>query len=309
MRLSGLWVALVTPLEADGTVDHRALRALVDDLVPRGVDGLVPLGSTGEFTEFDLGERAAVLRTVVAAAAGRVPVLAGVSGLSTGSTCRNAVEAARAGADAVLVLPPLYWKMPDQAIFDHFTAVAAVTDLPVVVYDFPALTGQPLSGALLGRLAAEEPRVIGAKLTVRDLFTVTQALAATRPARADFAVVTGFEDLIPAAMWAGADGAISGMANVVPDELVAMVAALRAGRPDANDLCREVLNHFDVYNLTVPAIPGLKAAAAAVGRIPRATSRLDGGNEREVLAAASGWAIRHGLAPAREPRHLARAGG
>jgi dihydrodipicolinate synthase/N-acetylneuraminate lyase len=289
MRLSGLWVALVTPLEADGTVDHRALRALVDDLVPRGIDGLVPLGSTGEFTEFDLGERAAVLRT--------------------GSTCRNAVEAARAGADAVLVLPPLYWKMPDQAIFDHFTAVAAVTDLPVVVYDFPALTGQPLSGALLGRLAAEEPRVIGAKLTVRDLFTVTQALAATRPARADFAVVTGFEDLIPAAMWAGADGAISGMANVVPDELVAMVAALRAGRPDANDLCREVLNHFDVYNLTVPAIPGLKAAAAAVGRIPRATSRLDGGNEREVLAAASGWAIGHGLAPAREPRHLARAGG
>jgi dihydrodipicolinate synthase/N-acetylneuraminate lyase len=298
MRLSGLWPALLTPLTADGAVDHDAMAALVEDLVPRGVDGLVPLGSTGEFTEFSAAERTAILATVVTTAAGRVPVLAGVSGLSTAETCAYAIDAADAGVDAVLALPPVYWKVSDERIFDHFVAVAHATDKPLVVYDFPGLTAQPLSPALLGRLAAEEPRVIGAKLTVRDIMTVTAALAATRPHRPDFAVVTGFEDLIPAAMWAGADGAISGMANLVPDDLVALVAAIREGRPDAGELHRRVMGAFDVYGLSVPAIPGLKAAAAALARIPRATSRLDAGPEQAIVDVAAAWVTARSLTPA-----------
>jgi 4-hydroxy-tetrahydrodipicolinate synthase len=290
MKLSGLWPALLTPLDGAGAVDHAALHALVTDLVPRGVDGLVPLGSTGEFTEFSGAERRRILDTVVAAAAGRVPVLAGVSGLSTRETCTLAADAADAGVDAVLVLPPLYWKVPDDRIVGHVTAVADAAQVPVVVYDFPALTGQPLSPALLGALAADEPRVIGAKLTVRDVMAITAALAATRPHRPDFAVVTGFEDLIPAAMWAGADGAISGMANIVPDLLIALVASLREGRPEAGELHRQVMESFDVYGLSVPAIPGLKAAAAATGRLPGATWRLDAGPEKVVLDAAAEWA-------------------
>jgi dihydrodipicolinate synthase/N-acetylneuraminate lyase len=293
MRLSGLWVALLTPFDDDGRVDHDALADLVEDLVPRGVDGLVPLGSTGEFTELDRQERRDVVRTVVGAARGRLPVLAGVSGLSTGSTCRHAADAEAGGADAVLVLPPLYWKQPDDGVLAHFRTVADATSLPVVAYDFPALTGLPLSPSLLGRLAAEEPRVVGVKLTVRDLAVVTAVLRATRAQRPDFAVVTGFEDLIPGAVWAGADGGISGMANVVPDELVAMLGALRADAPDVGRRIHEVLQHFDVYDLTVPAIPGLKAVAAALGRIPRAGSRLFGGAPSSVTDAADAWAHEH----------------
>ena len=301
MRLSGLWPALLTPLNEDRTVDHHALATLVEDLVPRGIDGLVPLGSTGEFTEFTALERRAVLDTVVAAAAGRVPVLAGVSGLSTAETCGHAAAAAEAGVDAVLVLPPVYWKVSDERIFDHFVAVADAACLPVVVYDFPGLTAQPLSPALLGRLAAEEPRVVGAKLTVRDIMTVTAALEATRTHRPNFSVVTGFEDLIPAAMWAGADGAISGMANVVPDELVALIAAVREHRPDAVERYRAVMADFGIYNLSGPVIPGLKAVAAALGRIPRPTSRLDAGPEVAVVEAAAAWvADRRGTAASEE---------
>jgi dihydrodipicolinate synthase/N-acetylneuraminate lyase len=300
MKLSGLWPALVTPLTEDRAVDHHALAGLVADLVPRGIDGLVPLGSTGEFTEFSATERSAILETVVGAAAGRVPVLAGVSGLSTAETCGHATRAAEAGVDGVLVLPPLYWKASDERVFDHFVAVADAAGRPVVAYDFPALTGLPLSPALLGRLAAEEPRVVGAKLTVRDIMTVTAALAATRPQRRDFAIVTGFEDLIPAAMWAGADGGISGMANIVPDELVAMVAAVRERRADAAERFRAVMADFDVYGLSAPAIPGLKAATAAIGRIPRATSRLDAGPEAAVVGAAAEWAAARGRATGTE---------
>ncbi|MFC9462316.1 dihydrodipicolinate synthase family protein [Streptomyces sp. NPDC056983] len=290
MKLSGLWPALLTPLTEGGDVDHPALAALVEDLVLRRVDGVVPLGSTGEFTEFNAAERRAVLETVVRAVDHRVPVLAGVSGLSTAETCGHATIAAEAGVDAVLALPPVYWKVSDDRIFDHFVSVADAAGLPVVVYDFPGLTAQPLAPALLRRLAVEEPRVIGAKLTVRDVMAVTAALAATRPHRPDFSIVTGFEDLIPAAMWAGADGAISGMANVIPDELVALVDALENGRPGATESHRAVMADFDIYGLSEPAIPGIKAAAAALGRIPRANWRLDAGPEGPVLDAAAAWA-------------------
>ncbi|MFF1257343.1 dihydrodipicolinate synthase family protein [Streptomyces sp. NPDC058321] len=290
MKLSGLWPALLTPLTEDGAIDHPALAALVEDLVRRRVDGVVPLGSTGEFTEFNATERRAILETVVAAVDHRVPVLAGVSGLSTADTCDHSRIAAEAGADAVLALPPMYWKVSDDRIFDHFVSVADAAGRPVVVYDFPSMTAQPLTPALLQKLAIEEPRVIGAKLTVRDVVAVTAALAATRPHRPDFSIVTGFEDLIPAAMWAGADGAISGMANVIPDELVALVNALEEGKPDSAGHHRAVMADFDVYGLSAPAIPGIKAAAAALGRIPRAHWRLDAGPEASVLDAAAAWA-------------------
>ncbi len=292
MKLSGLLPALLTPLHEDGAVDHDALAALTSDLLARGIDGLVPLGSTGEFTEFTAGERADIVRTVVSAASGRVPVLAGVSGLSTADTARHAAHAGAAGADAVLVLPPLYWKGPDDRVLRHFSAVADSAGTPVVVYDFPALTGQPLSPDLLATLAAAEPRVIGAKLTVRDLTTVVSAIDATRARRAEFAVVTGFEDLIPGAMAAGAAGAISGMANVVPDEIISLMAAVRARGPEVGETYRAVIESFSVYGLSVPAIPGLKAAAAALGRIPRSTSRLDAGPPAGVERAAREWAVR-----------------
>ncbi|MEU6647346.1 dihydrodipicolinate synthase family protein [Saccharomonospora sp. NPDC046836] len=293
MRLAGLWPALLTPLHDDLSVDDRALRALVEDLISRGVDGVVPLGSTGEFTEFDATERRAILDTVVGAADGRVPVLAGVSGLSTRETCVHAAQAREAGADAVLVLPPLYWKVSDDRIVDHVAQVADAAGLPVVVYDFPALTMQPLTPAVLARLASEVPAVIGAKLTVRDLMAITAALTAVRVHRPDFAVVTGFEDLVVGAMWAGADGAVSGMANVIPDEMVALVAAVRDNNDDLAERYRTVLDAFDVYGLSLPAIPGLKAAAAAIGRIPRAAARLNAGPATEVAEAGKRWAAEH----------------
>ncbi|MEV6899658.1 dihydrodipicolinate synthase family protein [Amycolatopsis sp. NPDC051372] len=286
-----LWPALLTPITTTGAVDHDDLAALTGDLIARGVDGLVPLGSTGEFTEFGPAERAAILETVVAAAGGHVPVLAGVSGLSTRETCALAAQATDVGVDGVLVFPPLYWKVPEDRLAGHFREVLAATDRPVVLYDFPALTAQPLPPSLLRRLAAEEPQVVGAKLTVRDITAITAALDATRSQRPGFAVVTGFEDLIPAAMWAGADGAISGLANLQPDLLVALVAAVRAGRPEVAALYERVMAIFDVYGLSMPAIPGLKAATAALGRIASPRSRLDGG--AGLAEAATLWADAH----------------
>lgn len=295
MQLSGVWTSLLSPLDASDGVDHAALAKSVTDQIGHGVDGVVPLGTLGEFPEFDREERRAIVETVVTSAAGQVPVLAGVSGLSTRDTCRLAADAADAGVDGVLVLAPLYWKVSEARMFDHFRSVADAADRPVVLYDFPALTAAPLSTSLLQRIATEEPRIIGAKLTVRDIQTLDAAIRATRAARPDFAVVTGFEDLLPAALYLGADGSISGLANLVPDLLVQLVAAVRNNAAELPDLQRRVTELCDVYELTNPVPIGFKSAAHLLGRLPRPDTRINHGNLDEVHVAAQRWVERHQL--------------
>ena len=131
----------------------------------------------------------------------------------------------------MLVLPPLYWKVDQDGMAAHFRAVAAATDRPVVLYDFPALTAAPVPASLVARLAADTPRVAGIKLTTRDARAIAAATTAARAERSDFAVFTGFEDLLAPAVALGADGTISGLANLVPDLVIELLAAARTDAP------------------------------------------------------------------------------
>ncbi|MFC4949079.1 dihydrodipicolinate synthase family protein [Pseudonocardia sp. GCM10023141] len=288
MRISGLWVALLTPLETDGRVDHAALQRHMGALAAAGVDGFVPLGTTGEFCEFSRRERAEILATVVRAR-GALPVLAGVSGLSTRETCELAEDAATAGVDGVLALPPLYWPTSEEGLVRHFREVAEASGLPLVVYDFPGTTGTAVSASAILRAAALDERVVGAKLTVRSPDPILDLLGAVRRERPGFSVVTGFEDMIPATIAAGGAGAISGLANICPEVLVMLVKALHSGGQEAMELYRQVLAMCDVYGLTTPAIPGLKAVAAALGRLPRSTSRVTAEQSDEIDEIAHRW--------------------
>ena len=287
--LHGIWVALLTPLTAERQVDSDALRKHVCELVEAGAHGVVPLGTTGEFCEFGAEERVDVIRVTADAVDGRVPILAGVTGLSLAQTLRHTDNARAAGADGALVLPPLYWKLDETALYDHFRTIAEHSPLPVVAYDYPALTAQPIPVPVLRRLAAEQPNVVGVKLTVRDSAHIAAVLAAVRAERPEFRVVTGFEDLIPAAVLAGADGAISGMANFCLDLLLELYRELRAGA-DARlgASLAELTRLFAVYGMSAPPILALKAAAEATGHPVRPVVRAPGGDPQPVRAAVRG---------------------
>jgi 2-dehydro-3-deoxy-D-pentonate aldolase len=289
MKLQGVFAALLTPLTDDLSLDRAGARALAEHLIDRGVHGLVPLGTTGEFCELLPAERQELATAVVAGARGRVPVLAGVSGVSTTETVAHAAELADSGVDGLLVLPPLYWKLDEDGLYHHFRRIARATDLPVVLYDYPALTGCPLPPDLVRRLAEDEPRIIGIKLTVRDVLAVTAVLRAVKPRRPDFAVVPGFEDLLAPTIWRGGDGMIGGMANFCPELLISLYGGLRAGTDVGAELAT-LADLFDAYRLTAPPILGLKAVSAELGVPIRPVTRIAGGDPAADVHAARAWA-------------------
>lgn len=295
MRVAGVYVALLTPFGAEGGLDRKGLAALVEQTLAAGVDGVVALGTTGEFADLTAEERQATVETTVAAVRGRVPVVVGIGALGTPEACRHALAAQDAGADAVLCLPPLFWKLDDAEMFEHFAAVAAASDLPVLLYDIPAFSGSPLSPGLVRRIAEELPSVIGIKLTVSDFRSVSEILGAVKPVRPEFSVTVGFEDLGLAALLAGADGLISGLANFAAPTLRALVEAVAAGDLAAAVTAHaEVLRLFPVYFQTNPPILALKVLARAFGvQIePRVRSRHDAA----VLRGAESWAEAAGAA-------------
>ena len=163
---SGLMPAMVTPFDERGEVDLEAAEAVVERFIEAGVDGISPLGSTGEFPHLLHEERRRFAEEVTRIVAGRVPVVVGVGSAGT----REAVELARhaegAGVDGVLVVSPFYWTVGEEALFEHFAAVARAVGIPVLIYNLPLLTGVDIPPSLVARVDSECPNVVGLKDTV-----------------------------------------------------------------------------------------------------------------------------------------------
>ena len=154
----GVLPALITPFTEDGSaIDNGALAAIVDRLIGAGVAGLVPGGSTGEFTTLSHTERRQLVEITVEAAAGRVPVVAGTGALSTRETVELSVHAERAGAAAVMIVPPFYDALSWRELLAHYTAVAEAIDIPIMYYNLPSASGVKLTAAQLRRAPRQLP--------------------------------------------------------------------------------------------------------------------------------------------------------
>ncbi|MGI6877400.1 dihydrodipicolinate synthase family protein [Microbacterium sp. gxy059] len=198
-----LSAALATPYDAEGRVDPERIGMLVDDYVARGVEGLYCCGSSGEGLLLTADERVEVVRAASAAAAGRVPVIAHVGALSTREAVDLAVRSQDAGAVAVSMVPPIYYRYGPEAIAEHYRTVMDAVDVPMILYNIPQFTGtefDPDSAADL----LEDERVIGVKQTAHNMFHLERM----RAAFPDKAYIGGFDEVFVAAVAAGARGAI-----------------------------------------------------------------------------------------------------
>lgn len=263
MTLKGCGTALVTPFARDGSVDLAALRALVAWQLEEGIDFLVPCGSTGEAQTLTTEERELVVRTVVEAADGRVPVMAGASHNDT----RQAVEEARRmsglGATWLLSATPWYNKPTPEGLTRHFTAVAEAASVPVCLYNVPSRTAVNMKPDVVLRLC-EHPNIIGIKESSGDLAQV-QHLLLGRPE--GFAVLSGEDWMTLAIIAAGGDGLISVAANEIPRLMTRLVQHCRFGRfSEARELLYLVLPLLEANFLETNPAP-VKAALAAMGRI------------------------------------------
>jgi dihydrodipicolinate synthase/N-acetylneuraminate lyase len=283
----GLYVALLTPLHPDGSLDLDGIAGHVERMLAGGVDGFVALGTTGEFADLTPPERRAVTEATLDAVAGRARVYVGVGAVGTAEACEHARSAADAGADGLLSLPPLYWKLPEDGLLAHFEQVAAATDLPLLLYDFPSLAGTALTPRLVDRVAREIPQVVGIKLSGPELRTAHAVLDLTKSHRSDFSVMLGAAELILPAMLAGADGTIAAIPNVDPRPVAGLLKAVAADDLGAAARHhRRILDLLAITALAAPPVLALKAAAQALGSPVEPHVRTAPPNPDDVVARA-----------------------
>jgi len=284
MKLEGVYTALVTPFDAGDKVDVKALRRLVDFQIEGGVNGLVPIGTTGESPTLDGGECREIIRIVVEQARGRVPVIAGAGSNCTSEAIHYTQDAKEVGAAATLHVAPYYNKPTGEGYLRHFHAIADAVDLPLIVYNIASRTGKNVENAVMLELAKHRG-IVAVKEASGDLNQIMD-LAARKPE--DFAILSGDDNLTLPIMALGGSGIISVASNLVPDRVVAFVRAMLSGDWNgARKMHYELLPLFRALFMETNPIP-IKAAMAMKGMIQE-TYRLPmcpmAAKNRESLAA------------------------
>jgi dihydrodipicolinate synthase/N-acetylneuraminate lyase len=222
MTITGILVALVTPFTVDYRIDDAGIQHHVDRMVAAGIHGLVPLGTTGEFTTMTHEERRHVTDAVIEAAAGRIPVYPHTGAQSTEEAIALSRHAQEAGAAGVMIVPPYYDPLRLHELHAHLTAIGEAIDIPIVYYNVPGATGLRLTPHQLAGLGAL-PNVRYIKDTSGDFSSVTAMLLHYKDSITTF---NGWDTLTFGALATGAKGSVWGMANLLPEQAVKLYDAL-----------------------------------------------------------------------------------
>jgi 4-hydroxy-2-oxoglutarate aldolase len=257
-RLGGVMLPVVTSFAADGELNAPALTRNLQQWSATGISGIVVLGSTGERVHLDESEYIETIQTGRAATSGDLAFIVGAGQQSTFSTIQEVRRAAQAGADAVLVITPSFYRssITQEALFKHYNAVADASPVPVILYSMPALTGIKIEPATSARLS-EHPNIIGVKDSSADIggFKETVELCPN-----EFAVMTGNGTVFLDALRAGATGAILAVGCAVPEICVEIQRAFRAGDDENAEQLQKKLGPLAAAVTTKYGIGGLKAA-------------------------------------------------
>jgi len=278
----GVYPALITPFDKAGSVNGAVVREIVDWHLETGVDGFYICGGTGEGLLLSPPERKLMLEATVRAASGRGKVIAHVAALDTATTIDLAKHAEANGAAAVSVLPPIYYKVDESGLMEHYRLIASATRLPLFVYHIPALTGKSMSVEEMERLL-DIPNIRGLKFSDYDHFTMHRI----RLLRDDLVVYSGNDDVFLSALNLGATGGIGLTYNLMPQVYVGIYQAflsddIRRARELQWKACAMIDACFQVYGMGV-AKAALQHLGFEVGE-PRRPLRPLTADERNLIA-------------------------
>ena len=280
MKYQGLYTAIVTPFK-DGKVDYDAFKALIEAQIAGGVDGIVPMGTTGESPTVSTEEHLEVIRVCIETVAGRCQVIAGTGANCTAEAIELTKAAAAMGADGTLQVCPYYNKPNQEGVYQHFKAIAEATDLPIMLYSIPGRSGIEIAVETVARLAADCPTIVAIKEAGGSVERVNQLVQALP---ADFAILSGDDGLTAPFISCGAVGLVSVTSNIAPAEMKELVdTALSGDGKKALELQKKYYPLMKgLMSLDVNPVPA-KAALALRGQI--------------------GWEIRLPLVPLAEEKH------
>lgn len=266
-----LLTAMVTPFNADGSINYEAGADFADWLLANGSDGLVVEGSTGEAATMDMDEKIKFMQTIVARVNGRAKIVAGAGTNCTASTIDLVKKMEACGVDGVLVVGPYYNKPTQEGYYQHFAAVAKATKLPIIVYNVPGRTGGNIAPETVARLAADFSNIVAIKEAAGN---VAQTAELYRVLPENFSIYSGDDGLILPFLSVGACGLISVLANVNGNILQQLMQAYSEGRvKDAADLNKVMVPLAKAMFIESNPIP-IKAAVTKVTGIDAGAPRL-----------------------------------
>ena len=269
MLFTGTYTAIVTPFK-NGVLDEAALERLIKLQIKGGVNGIVPVGTTGESPTVDYAEHIKIIALSVKFAARKVKVLAGTGGNSTSEAIYLTQEAEKVGADGSLQVAPYYNKPTQEGLYQHFRAIAKTTKLPIVLYSIPGRCGVEIGVETVKRLARDCKNIVGIKEAGGSCDRVSQLRAAVGP---KFAILSGDDSLTLPFMSVGAQGVISVASNVIPREVSQMVKLFASGKGAAALKLHE--KFYPLFkDLFIETNPTPVKAALAMMKVIEEESRL-----------------------------------
>jgi 4-hydroxy-tetrahydrodipicolinate synthase len=285
--LSGVFTPMVTAFDGGGALDLEGNERIIRHLIDGGVSGILVLGSIGEFFALSMEERKRLIGFAVGAVGKRVPLLVGTGGTVVGEVVELTRYAGQAGADAAVVISPYYFQLDEESLYRYYATVAAASQIPVLLYNFPDRTGVSMSPELILRLATDFGNIRGLKDTVDTISRTRAVIEAVKPTRPDFAVLSGFDEYLVPNLLAGGDGLIGGLSNIAPGLLVGIYEAYRRGDLGEVERLQRRLNVLmGLYAVSQPFVGAIKAAVAMVVEGVCAACRAPAGplDDRQVAA-------------------------
>ncbi|MCE5342939.1 MAG: 4-hydroxy-tetrahydrodipicolinate synthase [Eubacteriales bacterium] len=294
--IKGIIVPILTPMQADESVNFAQLRVQIDRLIAAGAHGIFCFGTNGEGYILTDEEKEAVLEATVAHVNGRVPVYAGTGCVGTRATIRLSLLAKAIGADYLSVITPWFAAASQQDLYEHYRAVAEATELPMILYNIPARTGNALAPETVAKLS-EIDTIVGVKDSSGNFDNLLAYLEQTK-ARKDFRVLSGNDALTLPTLEAGGAGGIAGCANVFPENMVGIYEAFMAGDLQKARRCQEAIAdfracfHYGNPNTIVKTAVSLLGYPVGACRKPFDALSDEGMNVlRKVLADAAGKGV------------------
>ena len=280
-RLTGIFTPNLVPLDQRGEINESELRRYVDWLIDRGVHGLYPNGSTGEFTRFTVEERRRIVEIIADQVDGRVPILAGAAEANVRETVAACEYYHGLGVRAVAIVAPFYYQLGPEAVYAYFKEIARNTPVDVTLYNIP-MFASPIDVATVCRLAEECEKVVAIKDSSGDLPHMIRMMQAVRPIRPEFSFLTGWDASLMLMLLAGCDGGTNASSGVVPEVTRKLYELTLAGKLDeARQVQYSLVTLFDAM-IQGPEFPdGFRLGASLRG------FRMGQGRQPQTAALAS----------------------
>ncbi len=276
-KLQGIFTPNLVPMDSRGKINESELRRYVDWLIERGVHGLYPNGSTGEFTRFTVDERKRIVAIIADQTRGRVPILAGAAEANVKETLKACEYYHSLGVRAVAIVAPFYYKLSPASVYAYFKEIGDNTPIDVTLYNIP-MFASPIDVPTVQRLSEECERIVAIKDSSGDIPHMIRMIQAVRPNRPDFAFLTGWDAALMPMLLIGSDGGTNASSGVVPEVTRKLYDLTLAGQLDAaRKVQYDLLTLFDTMIYSAEFPEGFRAAVELRG--------FKMGNGRQPLSA------------------------